>query len=97
MQGEEALSSDELEAVESEKQFQSEIYDRVLRRARKLDRLDVMEHFKDGPRISSIGAVMVAEELDTSVHWIITGERDPWEPMIVRCTDADGRIFNQSI
>lgn len=96
MQDKETMSSDEAGAVESEKQSQSEIYDRVLERATKLDRLDVMEHFKDGPRISSIGAVMVADELDTSVHWVITGERDPWEPMIVRCTDPDGRIFNQS-
>lgn len=92
-----AVEAEKFRAEEvKEKVFHTEIYDRVLDRATRMNRMEAMKHFKDGPRISSIGVAEVAEELDTSPHWVITGERDPWEVRVILCDDADGRKYNQS-
>lgn len=69
------------------------IYERALELATRRNRLDVMEHFTEGRLISSIGAAMMAEELGTSVHWLITGKRDPWQVKIAHCTDPGGRSY----
>lgn len=37
---------------------------------------------------SSLELVLIAERLGVSVHWIITGERDPYEIRLVHCTGS---------
>lgn len=85
------------DAEAKERVFRTEMYDRVLARATRMDRMEAMRHFLEGPRLSAVGVVEVAEELDSTPHWIITGERDPWEVKFSRCDDADGRKYNQSL
>lgn len=47
---------------------------------------DIFGSTKSPERFSSLELALIAERLNTSVHWLITGERDPYEVRLVHCT-----------
>lgn len=41
-----------------------------------------------GKHMSAIKLAEIAEEVGRSTHWLLTGERHPYEPKISHCTQS---------
>ena len=58
----------------------------------KAEQQGIDDIFADAKRyethFASIELAVIAERLGVSVHWVITGERDPYEVKIVHCTGS---------
>lgn len=59
---------------------------RIEDRAKEMGIPHILAGLKSPDYLSSLELVEIAEVLNTSAYWIITGERDPYEIRLVHCT-----------
>lgn len=65
------------------------IRQRIVERVEEMGKPEIAEKLKDKEHFSSLDIALLADELDTSFHYLVTGEPDPWEVRIIGCTQKD--------
>lgn len=66
--------------------WHDEVVARITEKAAAQGIENILEGVRSPDHFSSIEIALIADQLGTSVHWLITGERDPYEIRLVHCT-----------
>lgn len=65
------------------------IRQRIIERGVKVGKPDILAKHPEGKHFSSLELVILADELETSFHYLVTGEPDPYEVRIISCSKED--------